>query len=90
VRFMRQRLILKFRMMVRRRMSAMPTARSLQELAPAGNGVRLRLAVRPLGEEGPRSLPGRGGARLLADVHGERRAARRDLKTERAVASPAT
>jgi len=57
----------------------------IAELAPAGNGVRLRLAVRPLGEEGPRSLPGRGGARLLADVHGERRAARRDLKTERAL-----
>jgi superfamily II DNA or RNA helicase len=57
----------------------------IAELAPTGNGVRLRLAVRPLGEEGPRSLPGRGGARLLADVHGERRAARRDLKTERAL-----
>ena len=57
----------------------------IAELAPVGNGVRLRLAVRPLGEEGPRALPGRGGARLLADVHGERRAARRDLKTERAL-----
>ena len=57
----------------------------IAELAPAGNGVRLRLAVRPLGEEGPRAFPGRGGARLLADVHGERRAARRDLKTERAL-----
>ena len=57
----------------------------IAELAPAGSGIRLRLAVRPLGEDGPRALPGRGGARLLADVRGERRAARRDLPAERAV-----
>ncbi len=53
------------------------------ELAPAGAGLRLRLAVRPLGPEGPRYAPGQGGARVLADVRGERRAVARDLEAER-------
>ncbi|HSF48661.1 MAG TPA: DEAD/DEAH box helicase, partial [Burkholderiales bacterium] len=53
------------------------------ELAPAGEGLRLRLAVRPFGEQGPRHAPGEGGARLIAEVAGERRAAARDLVDER-------
>ncbi|HSD81161.1 MAG TPA: hypothetical protein VLB47_10880, partial [Solirubrobacteraceae bacterium] len=53
------------------------------ELTPAFLGLRLRLAVRPLGPEGPRYSPGQGGARVLADVRGERRAVARDLEAER-------
>jgi len=53
------------------------------ELAPVGVGLRLRLAVRPFGDAGPRYAPAEGGARVIADVAGERRAARRDLGAER-------
>jgi superfamily II DNA or RNA helicase len=53
------------------------------ELAPAGTGLRLRLAVRPFGEDGPRYAPGEGGARVLAHIKGERRGAVRDLAAER-------
>jgi superfamily II DNA or RNA helicase len=56
------------------------------ELAPARSGLRLRLAVRPLGPEGPRYAPGQGGVRVLADVRGERRAVVRDLQAEREAA----
>ncbi len=73
------------------------------ELAPAGEGLRLRLAVQPfagVGREemaagprnggaaaGPRYAPGAGGARVIAEVAGERRAALRDLPAERASAA---
>jgi SNF2 family DNA or RNA helicase len=56
------------------------------ELTPAGGGLRLRLAVRPLGPEGPRYLPGEGGVRVLAEVRGERRTVLRDLAAERRAA----
>ena len=56
------------------------------ELTPAGGGLRLRLAVRPLGPEGPRYLPGDGGVRVLAEVRGERRTVLRDLTAERRAA----
>ncbi len=62
--------------------------RSLRaELAPAGDGLRLRLVVQPFGGGGPRYAPGAGGARVIADVAGERRAALRDLDAERAAAA---
>ena len=46
----------------------------------------MRVAVRPFGAGGPRYLPGMGGARVIAEVAGERRAAVRDLSAERAAA----
>ncbi len=61
------------------------------ELAPSGEGLRMRLAVQPFatGETaaGPRYAPGAGGARVIAEVAGERRAALRDLVAERASAA---
>jgi superfamily II DNA or RNA helicase len=53
------------------------------ELSPAGDGLRMRLAVQPFGDSGPRYAPGAGGARVLGEVSGERRAAVRDLAAER-------
>lgn len=61
------------------------------ELAPKGDGLRLRLAVQPFADlgtaAGPRYAPGAGGARVIAEVSGERRAALRDLQAERANAA---
>ena len=57
------------------------------ELAPAGDGLRLRLAVQPFSNAGPRYAPGVGGARVIAEVAGERRAALRDLRAEQASAT---
>jgi superfamily II DNA or RNA helicase len=54
------------------------------ELAPAGDGVRLRLVAAPLGPDGPRLMPGRGRARVMASINGETRGAERDLAAERA------
>ncbi|HET9123090.1 MAG TPA: DEAD/DEAH box helicase [Acidiferrobacteraceae bacterium] len=53
------------------------------ELAPAGEGVSLRLVVAPLGASGPRLAPGRGRSRLLAVVDGEAVVTERDLAAER-------
>ena len=54
------------------------------ELAPAGEGLRVRFAVRPFGDHGSTYTPGVGGTRVIAEVKGERRAALRDLAAERA------
>ncbi len=54
------------------------------ELAPAGDGLLLRLVVAPLGPEGPRLMPGSGRARVMAAVKGETAGAQRDLGAERA------
>ena len=56
------------------------------ELAPAGDGLRLRLAVQPFGDSGPRFAPGAGGARVIAELSGEKRAAVRDLALEKRAA----
>ncbi len=53
------------------------------ELAPAGDGLVLRLVVAPLGEEGPRLMPGAGREQVMAAVKGEAVGTRRDLKAER-------
>ena len=52
------------------------------ELAPYGSGLRLHLAVRPFGDQGPRYTPGRGSARVFARIAGLSQAVMRDLKTE--------
>ncbi len=54
------------------------------ELAPAGDGLLLRLVVAPLGLEGPRLMPGSGRTRVMAVVKGETAGAQRDLGAERA------
>ena len=54
------------------------------ELTPEGDGLALRLAVAPLGAEGPRLEPGQGRVRLIATSSGGTpRATRRDLARER-------
>jgi superfamily II DNA or RNA helicase len=53
------------------------------ELSPVGEGLRMRFSVQPFGDSGPRYAPGTGGARVLGEVSGERRAAVRDLHAER-------
>lgn len=57
------------------------------ELAPHGSGLRLHLAVRPFGDQGPRYTPGRGSARVFARIGGQSQAQSqvvlRDLKAER-------
>jgi hypothetical protein len=54
------------------------------ELSPAGDGLMLRLVVAPLGPQGPRLMPGRGRARVMAAIGGESIGAERDLATEQA------
>jgi len=57
------------------------------ELSPQGAGLRLRLAVRPFGADGPRFLPGAGGSQVLAALGATRRRTVRDLRDERAAVS---
>jgi len=54
------------------------------ELAPAGEGLMLRLVAAPLGPEGPRLGPGVGRVRLMVALGGESVGAQRDLAAERA------
>lgn len=54
------------------------------ELAPQGSGLRLHLAVRPFGDQGPRYIPGRGSARVFAKLEGKSQAVLRDLVAEQA------
>jgi len=51
-------------------------------LTPYGDGLRLEMKVRPLGEEGPLFRPGSGAATIMADLAGTRVQARRDLAGE--------
>ena len=53
------------------------------ELSPLNDGLLLRLVATPLGEGGPRLVPGSGRARLMAMVQGESIGTTRELKTER-------
>ncbi len=59
-------------------------------LTPYGDGLRLELKVRPLGEGGPLFCPGTGGATIIADLAGTRVQARRDLAGETAAADRVT
>jgi superfamily II DNA or RNA helicase len=57
------------------------------QMTPAGEGLRVRLTVRPLGDGGPYCVPGAGGATVVAEVEGERLSATRDLAAERGLAA---
>lgn len=63
-----------------REIAAVSTLRA--ELAPAGEGLLLRLVVAPLGPLGPRLMPGRGRRRVMAAIAGESIGTERDLNTE--------
>jgi superfamily II DNA or RNA helicase len=62
-------------------------ARLRAELQPLGDGLLLRLVAAPFGAEhaahGPRLIPGRGRARVVATLDGERLGVQRDLARER-------
>ncbi len=51
-------------------------------LAPRGTGFSCRLAVRPLGQDGPLYSPGMGGRTLIGSTAGNPFRCRRDLKEE--------
>ncbi len=51
-------------------------------ITPAGNGFRVEMTVRPLGQSGPSLKPGRGQSSIMAEVQGERMQATRDLEAE--------
>ena len=57
------------------------------ELQPVGDGLQLRLVATPFGVDyaavGPRLIPGRGRARVVATLKGESVGVQRDLKLER-------
>ena len=57
------------------------------ELQPVGDGLQLRLVATPFGADyaavGPRLIPGRGRARVVATLKGESVGVQRDLKRER-------
>lgn len=52
------------------------------QLSPQGEGLRLRLLVRPFGDHGPVLVPGRGRARILALHNGLHLATERRLEAE--------
>ena len=58
------------------------------ELQPVGDGLQLRLVAAPFGADyaaaGPRLIPGRGRARVVATLKGESVGVQRDLALERA------
>ena len=51
-------------------------------LQPQGDSIALSAGVQPFGE-GPRFLPGEGGAAVITEIDGRRVQANRDLKAER-------
>ncbi len=61
--------------------------RVMVQLLPSGQGLRLRLRVRPLGADGPSLPPGEGAARIWAESRGVRRRVQRDLAAERTSAA---
>lgn len=57
------------------------------QLQPLGEGLKLNIAVRPFGPEGPFFLAGEGGRSVLAACAGVRQRANRDLDAEKAAAA---
>ena len=53
------------------------------QLVPRNEGLKLSVAVRPFGAEGPYFQPGEGGETVFTHIEGERRSVRRNLKGER-------
>ena len=58
--------------------------RPVVQLSRLGDGLQVRLCVRPLGDGGPTARPGIGAASMVADLDGERLATERDLADEAA------
>ncbi|MDD2270701.1 MAG: DEAD/DEAH box helicase [Desulfuromonadaceae bacterium] len=52
-------------------------------LRPNSGGLLLEIVLLPLGEGGPRFIPGRGGATVIADVKGRKLQTSRQLATEK-------
>ncbi|MBF0428234.1 MAG: DEAD/DEAH box helicase [Magnetococcales bacterium] len=50
---------------------------------PYNYGLKIKIMIRPFGDEGPWMLPGQGATTLIADVAGQRVQTVRDLKAER-------
>ena len=59
-------------------------ARLVAQLQPRGDAMRLTLAVRPFGDDGPLLTPGHGRARLMTMRAGVGLSTERDLDAERA------
>ncbi len=59
-----------------------PSTRIHAHLLPLGEGLRLELLVRPLGDGGPYTQPGRGSTLWIGEVDQERKRTKRSLKKE--------
>ncbi len=57
------------------------------QLSPLGQGLKLSMVVRPLGEDGPAYPPGSKGKNVMARVNGIQMKTTRDLNTEKALAA---
>ena len=58
-------------------------AAPVMQLQRRGDGLRIRMGVRPLGAGGPFYLAGQGGASILGTVDGKRQRVNRDLDAEK-------
>jgi hypothetical protein len=57
------------------------------QLSPLGQGLKLSMVVRPLGEDGPSYPPGSKGKNVIARVNGIQMKTTRDLETEKELAA---
>lgn len=57
------------------------------QLSPLGQGLKLSMVVRPLGEEGPAYSPGSKGKNVIAQVNGIQMKTTRDLNIEKELAA---
>ena len=53
------------------------------QLLPMGEGLKLKVLVRPFAGDGPYFMPGKGGKTIITEVAGERKQTNRNLKSER-------
>ena len=60
-----------------------PDCRLRIMLRPSAAGLSLEVVLLPLGESGPRFVPGRGGATVIAEVHGKKLQTSRKIDYER-------
>ncbi len=52
------------------------------QLAPAGDGLKIKLCVKPFGEKGPSFVPGRGMNDVFTEIAGQKLHTRRNLPLE--------
>ncbi len=60
-----------------------PDSRLQIMLRPSSGGLSLEIVLLPLGEAGPRFLPGRGGATVITEIQGKKVQTSRKLEVER-------